>query len=274
MTIEIRRGLAEARTLAGEHLRVLLAYMLLGVVLPFLLLASEPVLSMDAILALALAPETFRLSGSIVGPLYLLGICAALLCGSMLALWSALLAEIREGYVAEIMYGMVAGVAYLVAGLLFYYVAGLLLSLPFRLSVGAEAMRADGTPVAIARQIMLALLSAWLGARLCLIGPVMAGTGKLEPVTAFAESWRGTARAQWRLFAFYLSFNIVAGAMIALLFAVHGFLIMGGEETRMAAMAMSSVWLAFWCAYFALAVLIPAGFYRASRGKGSVEAFA
>lgn len=274
MDIEIKRGLAEARELAGEHWRALLAYMLLGVALPFLLLASEPVLSMDAILALAIAPETFRLAGSIAGPLYLLGICAALLCGAMLALWSALLAEIREGYVAEIMYGMVAGAAYLVAALLFFYLVGFLLSLPFKLSVGAEAMRAEGTPIAIARQIMLTLLSAWLGARLCLIGPAMAAAGKLEPVTAFVESWRRTARSQWRLFAFYLAFNIIAGALIALLFVLHGFLIIGGEATRMAAMAMSSVWLVFWCAYFAIAVLVPAGFYRASQFGGSAETFA
>ena len=156
MDIEIGRGLAEARTLASTHWRPLMAYMLLGVVLPYLLLASEPVLSIEVLVALALVPEDFRFTGSIAGPLYLLGICAALLCGAMLALWSALLAEIREGYIAEIMYGMVAGAAYLIAGLLFYYLIGFLLALPFRLTVGMEAARADGTPIAIARQIVRA----------------------------------------------------------------------------------------------------------------------
>ena len=274
MDIDIRRGLAEARVLAGEHWRALAAYMLLGVVLPFLLLASEPVLSMDAILALAIAPDDFRLTGSIVGPLYLLGICAALMCGAMLAMWSALLAEIREGYVSEIMYGMVAGAAYLIAGLLFYYLVGFLLALPFRLTVGMDVARAEGTPIAIARQILLAILSAWVSARLCLIGPIMAAGGRLEPVTAFVESWRRTARAQWRLFALYLAFNIVVAAAIMLLILLHSYLILGGEETRPAAMAMSSGWLLFWCAWFAAVTLVPAGLYRAAQSGGAVEAFA
>lgn len=274
MDIDIRLGLAEARVLAGEHWRALLAYMLLGVVLPFLLLASEPVLSMDAILALAIAPDDFRLTGSIVGPLYLLGICAALLCGAMLALWSALLAEIREGYVSEIMYGMVAGAAYLIAGLLFYYLVGFLLALPFRLTVGMEVARADGTPIAIARQILLAIVSAWISARLCLIGPIMAAGGKLEPVTAFVESWRRTARPQWRLFGLYMAFNIVVAAAVMLLILLHSYLILGGEETRPAAMAMSSGWLLFWCVWFAAVTLAPAGLYRAAQSGGAAEAFA
>ncbi|MBO9697154.1 MAG: glycerophosphoryl diester phosphodiesterase membrane domain-containing protein [Sphingopyxis sp.] len=274
MDIEIRRGLAEARMLASEHWRPLLAYMLLGVVLPFLLFASEPVLSMDAILALAIAPEDFRLTGSIVGPLYLLGICATLLCAAMLALWSATLADIREGYIAEIMYGMVAGTAWLIAGLLFYYLIGFLLALPFRLTVGMEVARAEGTPIAIARQILLTLIGAWLNARLCLTGPIMAAGGRLEPVTALAESWRRTERPQWRLFALCLAFNIVVAAAVALLFLLHGYLILGGEEMRPAAMAMSAGWLLFWGLCFAAVTLVPAGLYRASQPGGSAEAFA
>lgn len=265
MDIGIRRGLAEARVMGREHWRPLAAYMLLGVVLPYLLLASEPVLSIEVLVALALVPEDFRFTGSIVGPLYLLGICAALVCGAMLALWSALLAEMREGYVAEIMYGFVAGAAYLIAGMLFYYLIGFLLALPFRWTIGMEVARAEGTPIAIARQVILAILSAWLNARLCLIGPLMAAGGKLEPVTTFVESWRRTARPQWRLFALYVVFNIVAAAAIALLFFLHSYLILGGEETRSAAMAMSSGWLIFWCAYFAIVTLVPAGLYRASQ---------
>lgn len=274
MSIEIRRGLAETRILAGEHWRALLVYIGMGVVLPFLLLASEPVLSMDAFTALVLEPETFRLTGSIWGPIYLLGICGALLCGAMLALWRALLADIREGYVAEIMYGLVAGAAYLAGGLLFYYLLGFLLSLPFRLTVGVEAMRAEGSAIAIARQAMLALLGAWFNARLCLIGPIMAEAGRLEPVSAFIESWRRTASSQHRMFAAYLAFNILVALLIGLLAGLHGILIVGGEATRIAAMAMSSVWLIFWCVYFAITTLIPAGLYRVSEAGSPATTFA
>ena len=41
MDIDIRRGLSEAWALAGDHWRTLLAYTMLGVAVPSLLLASE-----------------------------------------------------------------------------------------------------------------------------------------------------------------------------------------------------------------------------------------
>ena len=273
MDIGIRRGLAEARMLAGEHWKPLLAYILLGVILPFLLLSSDPIFSMEAIAALIIAPETFRLTGSIAGPLYLLGICGAFVCGAMLALWSAMLADLREGYIAEIMYGMVAGAAYLIMGLAFYLVLSFFLSLPVRILGGAEALQAYGMPLVIGRQIILAMAGAWLNARLCLIGPVMAAAGKLEPLSAFAESWRHTASSQLRLFALYLAFNLLAALIIGLLAGLHTYLILDGEKARMAAVAMSFVWLIFWGACFAVVTLVPAGLYRASKRGTPAEVF-
>ena len=89
MEIEIGRGLAEARRLAGEHWQALLAYALLGVVLPFLLLSSEPIFSLRNVMAIASDPWTYRVGGSITGPLYLLGIVAVIVMGAMLAAWSS-----------------------------------------------------------------------------------------------------------------------------------------------------------------------------------------
>jgi hypothetical protein len=43
MDMAIREGLAEARALARQHWQALLTYVGLGVVLPFLLLSSEPI---------------------------------------------------------------------------------------------------------------------------------------------------------------------------------------------------------------------------------------
>ena len=71
MDIAIREGLAEARTLARQHWQALLAYVGLGVVLPFLLLSSEPIFDLRTLVAIAADPWTYRVSGSITGPLYL-----------------------------------------------------------------------------------------------------------------------------------------------------------------------------------------------------------
>ena len=71
--IDIGRGLAEARALAATHKAMLAAYVGIGVVIPFLLLSSEPLFSLRAILTI-LGNPGLQFGGSIAGPLYLLGI--------------------------------------------------------------------------------------------------------------------------------------------------------------------------------------------------------
>lgn len=275
MDIEIRRGLAEARALAGERWQPLLVYVGLGVLLPFALLASEPVFSLRAILAILSDPFTYRVSGSITGPLYLLAIVAVLLCGAMLAAWNALLTEMREGYISEIMYGMVAGTAYLVVTLIFYLGIGLILSIPILLLGGYEAEQQWGMPYLIIRQIVSTTVSAWLSARFCLVGPIMGAAGKLEPVSAYVESWRRTRLAQGRLFGFYFALNIVIAVLMAGLLAPHIYIVFNSAPGGLADWAMTLGWLLFWSAYFLSIVLIPAGFHRASQpGATAAEVFA
>ena len=67
---------------------------------------------------------------------------------------------------------------------------------------------------------------------------------------------------------------LVVAAAVMLLILLHSYLILGGEETRPAAMAMSSGWLLFWCVWFAAVTLAPAGLYRAAQSGGAAEAFA
>ncbi len=85
MDIEIRRGLAEAWALASEHRNMLAVYVTIGVIVPFLLLASEPIFSLRTVMAILSDPWTYRVGGSITGPLYLLGIVAVIVAGAMLA---------------------------------------------------------------------------------------------------------------------------------------------------------------------------------------------
>lgn len=275
MDIEIRQGLAEARALAAEHWRALLAYIGLGVLVPFLLLSSEPIFDLRNIMAIAADPWTYRVSGSITGPLYLLGIVSVLVAGAMLAAWNALLAPMREGYISEIMYGMVAGVAFMLASVAINLAVGFGLATVIWFTIGIEQWVALPQAVQFVPRIIAWTLTSWLGARICLAGPIMGERGKLDPLSAFAESWRATRVAQVRLFGLYFAFNMAAGAVLGLLVVLHGYLIISGEPGSLIESLMSGVWLIFWSTWFAITILLPAGLYRAARpASAAAEVFA
>ena len=162
MTIEIRRGLAEARTLAGEYRGPLAVYAGLGVVVPYLLLSSEPIFSLRTVMAILADPFTYRIGGSITGPLYLLGIVAVITAGSMLAAWNAIGAEMREGYLSEIMYGMVAGTAYLLANILLCLAVGLIAMLPILPTGGVIAWSETSRVGVEIYRLLGSLFGSWI----------------------------------------------------------------------------------------------------------------
>jgi len=268
MDIEIRQGLAEARALAAEHWRVLLAYSVLGVAVPYLLLSSEPIFDLRTVMAMIAAPYATHVSGSVAGPLYLLGIVAVLAAGAMLAAWNAILAEMREGYVSEIMYGMVAGTAFLIGNALLYVGIGLLVVLPIIATIGIYEWNglARGI-VSEAYRLLLSLLGTWIGARLCLTGAIMGASGKLEPISAFVESWQLTREAQWRLFAFYFLYGLLVAAAFGGLVLLHGAVIWNNahEPGTLLETAMSFAWVALFTVWFLGQILFAAGFLRAAQ---------
>lgn len=276
MDIGIKYGLAEARALAGERWQPLLLYTALGVVLPYVLLSSEPIFSLRNILAILSDPWTNRVGGSIAGPLYLLAIVSAITAGAMLAAWNAILLEMREGAISEIMYGMVAGFAYLAATLFLYLVVGVVAALPVLLIDGAlQWSEGPGAIVLEIYRLLLTLLGTWIGARFCLAGAIMGERGKLEPFSAFAESWRRTATAQWRLFGFYILYGLVFGMALGGLIVLHGVIIISNEPGALAESLMGFAWILLLGAYFICQLLIPAGFLRASQpGVAASEVFA
>jgi len=261
--------------MASERWQPLLIYAAMGVVLPYILLSSEPIFSLRNIMAILSDPWTNRLGGSITGPLYLIGIVAVIVFGAMLAAWNALLTEMREGYISEIMYGMVAGFAYILAYLLLYMAVALLMMMPMMLVVGMENWASAGPVVAGLRQLAFILIGAWLLARFCLVGPIMAAGGRLEPFSPYAESWRRTASAQWWLFGFFLLYSIAFGAAFGGMVGVHGYVILNNDPGSLTEMTMSAVWVLLLGLYFFGQLLIPAGFYRASEpGVTASEVFA
>lgn len=277
MDIEIRRGLAEAWALATAHRNMLAVYVAIGVVVPFLLLSSEPIFSLRAVMAILSDPWTYRVGGSITGPLYLLGIVAVLIAGAMLAAWNGILAELREGFLSEIMYGMVAGVAYLLANLVLAIGFGLLAALPL-FALGPEALIGSGGALDIAiglYRLLISLVGSWIAARLCLAGAIMGGRGKLEPIAAFIESWRRTQTAQWRLLGFYLLYGLPFGIAAGALVIVHGAVILNNAPGGWIETLMSFGWILLFALYFLGQILVPAGLYRASEPEAAAsEVFA
>lgn len=277
MDIEIRCGLAEARALAGEHRNVLAAYVALGVIVPFLLLSSEPIFSLRTVMAILSDPWTYRVGGSITGPLYLLGIVGVIVAGAMLAAWNGILADLREGLLSEIMYGMVAGVAYLLVNLVLGIGFGLIAALPL-FALGPDVLLGRSGALSIGIDIyrlLFSLVGSWIAARFCLAGAIMGGRGKLEPVAAFIESWQRTRTAHWRLFGFYLLYGLPFGIAAGALVVVHGMVILNNAPGGLIETLMSFGWVLLFALYFLGQILIPAGLYRASEPAATAsEVFA
>lgn len=264
MDIEIRSGLAEARALAGTHKGALAAYTVLGVLFPYLLLSSEPIFDLRTVMALIANPYGSYVSGSIAGPLYLLGIVALIAAGAMLAAWSAILAEIREGYVSEIMYGLVAGAAYLAGNIVLGLTIGVIAVLPLFAIGVAEWSGIAGGALAAFYRLVLSIIGSWIAARSCLTGAIMGASGKLQPITAFVESWRLTGEAQWRLFGFYLVYGLLFGIAVTALVLLHGAVIWNNAQAPGTVLetVMSAGWVLLFAAYFLGQILIPAGLLR------------
>lgn len=266
MDIHIRRGLAEAWALAGAQRNMLAVYVAIGVIIPFLLLSSEPIFSLRTVMAILSDPWSYRVGGSVTGPLYLLAIVAVIVAGAMQAAWNGLFAEMREGYLSEIMFGMVAGFAYLLANLALAISFGLIAALPLfilgpqALLGGSDAMMA----VLAIYRLAITLVGSWVAARFCLAGAIMGSRGSLEPVSAFVESWRRTRTAQARLFGFYLLYGLPYGIAAGALIVVHGAVILNNAPGSFAETLMSLGWILLFALYFLGQILIPAGFYRTS----------
>lgn len=98
----------------------------------------------------------------------------------------------------------------------------------------------SGTRIALELyRFLVSVVGGWVGARLWLAGAIMGGRGKLEPVSAFVESWRRTRSAQWRLFGFYLLYGAIFAIPMVGLAMLHGAIIFTNEPGGLLEMLMS-----------------------------------
>lgn len=273
--IQLRAALGHAKALAVKDWQALVLYLALGVLVPYLLHAGEPTLSLRALVAVVASGGFF--GGSLAGPLYLAAIIAVLWTAAQFALWNALLPDLREGPVSEIMYALVAGVAYLVC----YVVASFLIAVLPGLGLGLllEPLRlsgSDGLMIAAGIQALVNLgLGAFIGARLWLTGPIMAANGNMNPIPALIESWRRTAPSWGKLFLLYFSLQLVATLGFVGLFVAGSAIILADPQGEgWGETAMAVVWLLFWLVVFAVQALLAGGMYLASHRETDAQVFA
>lgn len=273
--IQLRAAFGHAKALAVKDWQALLLYLALGVLVPYLLHAGEPTLSLRALVAVVASGGYF--GGSLAGPFYLAAIIAVLWTAAQFALWNALLPDLREGPVSEIMYALVAGVAYLVC----YVVASLLIAVLPGLALGLalEPLRlsgSDGMMIAAGIQTLVNLgLGAFIGARLWLTGPIMAANGDMNPIPALIESWRRTAPSWGKLFLLYFFLQLVATLAFVGLFAAGSAIILADPQGEgWGETAMAIVWLLFWLVVFAVQALLAGGMYMASQRETDAQVFA
>lgn len=273
--IQLRAAFGRAKALAVKDWQALLLYLALGVLVPYLLHAGEPTLSLRALVAVVASGGYF--GGSLAGPFYLAAIIAVLWTAAQFALWNALLPDLREGPVSEIMYALVAGVAYLVC----YVVASLLIAVLPGLALGLALeplclSGSDGMMIAAGIQTLVNLgLGAFIGARLWLTGPIMAANGDMNPIPALIESWRRTAPSWGKLFLLYFFLQLVATLAFVGLFAAGSAIILADPQGEgWGETAMAIVWLLFWLVVFAVQALLAGGMYMASQRETDAQVFA
>jgi hypothetical protein len=273
--IQLRAAVGHAKALAVKDWQALALYLALGVLLPYLLHAGEPTLSLRALVAVVAGGGFF--GGSLAGPLYLAAIIAVLWTAAQFALWNALLPDLREGPISEIMYALVAGVAYLVCYFVVSFLVALLPGIGLGLALAPLRLSgSDGALVAAGLQALVNLgLSSFIGSRFWMAGPIMAATGSMNPIPALVESWRRTAPSWGKLLMVYFLISTLATLAFVGLFVAGSAVILADPQAEgWGETAMAGVWLVFWLIVFAVQALLAAGMYLASLRETDAQVFA
>lgn len=273
---------AGVRTLTANP-RIVLPYLALAVLLPFLVFGAFPQASMRTFLALALNPGTYLVDGSPLTIASIFFVAAMTMAAMLFACWHALLAQSRDGFVGEIMYGIVASLLSMLVAAGIWLVWTVVCSFTIGIALGfsgagIDAMTAETVAlagkVALGAILLLSLPMLWLNARLCLSGPAMAAASSINPFAGLARSWQATAHAQWRILLYLLALQIAGTILFVAMFALTTSLIMAGDGTGWHDWAVSALWALFLAISFAMQIAVPTGLWRALNPAIDSEIFA
>lgn len=274
-SISLRLALSQAKALLVHNKAAFALYLGIGVLVPYILHAAEPSLSLRALVAVSAGGGFF--SGSLTGPLYLFAIISILWTAAQFALWNAILVDLRDGPVGEIMFGLVGGLGFLFCNIVIAVLVALIpnLVLAFALTPIAMASPQAAVAVSVLQGLLGAVISIIIATRVILVGPIMAASGSMNPFPAFAESWRRTAVARGKLFLVIFVIHLLSGLVVAGLLAGHVAIIFNDPLAKgYGETAMATVWLLFWFLAFLLQNLLAAGLFRASSEGEAADVFA
>lgn len=194
--------------------------------------------------------------------------------GSYFASWRLGFSDRQENVGGALSYGLVAALPVLLFTAAILFVIGIIGFLLFggafapALLSGRQPSESALAGMGFAMLILVPLFLlfiVWLAARLCCTGPIMADKRTFNVLTGLSESWRITAAAQWKIFAYFILLGIAFLVIAMILGAVVGFSVFasGGMPGAgsMVGLIVGSIVMSIPVAY--LQVGIPAGIYRA-----------
>ena len=272
--ISISRAWTQGVALLFADKRLTATYLAMTVVIPFLLFSIHDGSNFRTFYALLADAGVFAASASTPWTILSLFLFSVIGLGSVaFAAWNAMLVPSRDGVIGEVMYGLVAGlISTVIAGAIY-----LGINLPFAVINMALSRLVQAGSVSLAAIGIVGLVNLfallWLAARLSMTGPAMAAAGSLNPFPAMARSWRMTAPAQWRVFAFLLLFQIGGFLLIVGFIAGASALVFGTSNFGWQDTVITIGWIAVELILMTLFLIVSAGLYQELAGETDVTVF-
>jgi hypothetical protein len=280
---------SQAMAFLSAHFRMILIYVLAGVLIPAILqfavmggAGMQQLFSPEALMAGGDPAAVF--AGLGVGFVIVSIIGNIIQSGSYFASWRHGLSNGSEEPAGAITYGLTAGVMWLLATIVLVIIGVIVIGVPMALLGGAAAM-AGGSPgaglgiLAVLIPLLLLVVLLWLAARLSCTGPAMADARSINPLYGIGTSWRLTGPAQWSIFGYLIVLVIATFVLFLVIGLVAGVGMVGAMSSGGEAGAGSIITLVITSFLVGIPVAlayvaIPAGIYRTLVPNNAGDVFA
>lgn len=252
----------EVSALLAERRRAIIIYLVAAVLIPYALFFIFPQSSMRGFGAFLLnnawysAETPFTIVSMFLIAFWAIG-------AFVFAAWNAMLVETRDEVAGEVMTGLVASLlsCFVMVGMfILFTVLATVATAPLRMFAPQNSIA-----VLIITQLIMLLILFWMLSRFILAGPAMAALGSINPLTGLAASWRMTRPHVAKIMAVIAPLYIIAFVLVAVFIGVAIAVLRATDGTTWHDNALSAGWLALELALILIAMLLPAGLYRAIR---------
>lgn len=271
----------------SAHFRMILIYVAVGVLLPLVI----QLLLIGGTMESLLNPQALMASGD--NPLAAFGalgagfVISAILgqiiqSASYYASWRHGLSGGAEEPASTVTYALGAAAMWFLATIAIAVAGALVIGIPLGLlgagaAAGGDASSLGGMVLLLVPVLLFLVL--WLGARLSVIGPVMADARSINPLYGIVTSWRLTGPSQWPIVGYLvvLLIGFIVVSVILGMVAAIGMIGAGAAGGEMSAGMFIGTLISGIIAGIPIAlayVAIPAGIYRTLVPNNAGEVFA